>query len=183
MERTQITSLIFPILASILIGCQLNITQNNNIMTKKKSAQSEIKSAPIEQNEILQKGEQRHRMRVQFDISYGGTKGKKMNADSDTIPDLNLTVRQLLENHTRGKGNEVEVRQPLYMEFPIPNLKDITDVKIYQEQVQLQLSNINQFIKENDIDIATGKARPKPEKEKTPTEEILDQSLPEEEKK
>lgn len=116
----------------------------------------------------FKEGETRQRYRVQFDISYGGSKGKKMDPDSDTIPDLNLTIRQLIENHTRGKDNDVEVRKPLYLEFPIPNLQDITDVEEYKINVQHQLKKINQFITET-----------KENETKMPTEQILEDSLPE----
>lgn len=108
----------------------------------------------------FKEGQTRKRYRVQFDIGYSGSPGKSMDPDSDTIPDLNLTVRQLLENHTRGKGNDVEVRQPLYMEFPIPDLKDMTDVEEYKAKVQEQLERISQFQAENNIDPVTGQIKP-----------------------
>lgn len=140
--------------------------KNTNNMAKKPAPRAEA----INKEVPFKEGEKRHRMRVQFDINYGGSNGKIMDQDSDTIPDLNLTVRQLLENHTRGKGNEVEVRQPLYMEFPIPNLQDMTDVYEYQKVVKEQLNNISTFIKENDIDTETGQPRPKKESIHPPNE-------------
>ena len=95
------------------------------------------------------KGETRSKYRVQFDFTYKGVQGKKMDPESDTVPDLNLTVTQLLQNHTRGQDSNVTVRQPLYMDFPIPNLKDITDVHELLDAVTEQKNDIETFIKES----------------------------------
>ena len=95
------------------------------------------------QKSSVKVGEIQRRIRVQFDINYSPSKGKIIGGDSETIPDMNLTVRQLLENHTRGKTGEVEVRQPVYFEREIPTINDLTDVDDYntwlkEEQVRVQ---------------------------------------------
>ena len=69
------------------------------------------------------------------------------------MPDLNLTVRQLLQNHTRGKTSEIEVREPVYFEQEIPTIRDITDVEKYKEQLERRLDEVNEFIK-NDVENA-----------------------------
>lgn len=89
----------------------------------------------------------RNRIQVQFDIEYGGTTGKTSNGKSDTVPDLNLTVRQLIQNHTRGHGNEVKVSEPIYFDQEIPTITDITDVDTYKEQLEERLKQVNQFVK------------------------------------
>lgn len=114
-------------------------------MTKKKTDSSAI-TEPTKY--LPKKGDKARRIRVQFDIGYDGNPGKIMNGDSDTMPDMSLTVRQLLENHTRGKNSEVEVRQPLYFESEIPNLRDLTDIDQYKQRLQEQLADVNQFIAE-----------------------------------
>ena len=67
-----------------------------------------------------------------------------MDKTSETVPDMSITVRQLLENHSRGKESTVEVRKPLYFEVPIPTINDITDVNAYREQ-------LNQALKKTDV--------------------------------
>lgn len=87
------------------------------------------------------------RIRVQFDIDYKGSKGQVVSSDSDTMPDMTLTVRQLLENHTRGKDSNVFVRQPLYFETQIPTLTDITDVDKFKKSLEERLKQVNDFLK------------------------------------
>lgn len=127
----------------------------------KKNANNKEKKAQ-DNNMIMgqPEGTKHHRIRFQFDIGYNGSPGKIMDDHSDTIPDLNLTVRQLLENHTRGKDSDVEVRQPLYLEFPVPVLNDLTDVDNYKEVVQEQLNRIEQWQRENPEE-PTGSKEPK----------------------
>lgn len=100
-------------------------------------------------DKYIKKGEIKHRVRIQFDVGYQGHPGKTMDNESVTIPDMNLTVRQLLENHTRGVGSDVNVRQPLYLEFPIPTIKDMTDVEEYKRVVADQLQKIETWQQEN----------------------------------
>lgn len=88
----------------------------------------------------------RNRIQVQFDIEYGGTPGTSLKGKSDTVPDLNLTVRQLLQNHTRGTGSEVHVSEPIYFDQEIPTITDITDVEVYKESLQERLTQVNAFI-------------------------------------
>tara|TARA_B110000483_G_C18198178_1_gene543991 strand:- start:2554 stop:3030 length:477 start_codon:yes stop_codon:yes gene_type:complete len=98
-------------------------------------------------SENPQKGSlKRNRIQVQFDIEYGGTPGTNPKGKSDTVPDLNLTVRQLLQNHTRGEGSEVKVSEPIYFDQEIPTITDITDVEEYKEQLKDRLDQVNQFI-------------------------------------
>lgn len=89
----------------------------------------------------------KRRIAIQFDIEYTPHPGTENNQDSETVPDLNISVRQLLENHTRGHGNEtVQVRQPLYFETEIPNIKDITDVERYKDTLKERLEDVEDFI-------------------------------------
>lgn len=94
-----------------------------------------------------QKNVARRFLRVQFDIEYGGSVGKHMDSKSETMPDMHMTVRQLLENHSRGIDGKVEVRQPLYFDTEIPTLNDITDVQAFKESLEERLKQTNAFIK------------------------------------
>lgn len=85
-------------------------------------------------------------IRMQFDIEYGGTEGTINTDPKTTMPDLNLKVRQLLENHSRGVEDKTEVRQPLYFETSIPVLNDITDVETYKQHLKEKVQEVDAFI-------------------------------------
>lgn len=87
------------------------------------------------------------RVRIQFDLEYNGDAGKVMDGKSQTIPDFNLTVRQLIENHTRGHDDSTLIKQPLYFETEIPQIHDITDVAAYKEHLMERMQEIDNFIK------------------------------------
>lgn len=106
-------------------------------------------------------------VRLQIDIEYGGTRGKEMDNKSQTVPDLNLTVRQLLENHSRDPlSGAQEVRQPLYFETELPSINDITDVEAYREALEERLANTKKFI-ENEIKEKEQKAAEEIQKQET----------------
>jgi len=90
----------------------------------------------------------RNRIQVQFDIEYGGTPGKTIVGKSETVPDLNLTVRQLLQNHSRGIGSDVKVSEPIYFEQEIPNVIDMTDIDLMKQSLERRLEEVNAYIEE-----------------------------------
>jgi len=90
----------------------------------------------------------RNRIQVQFDIEYGGTPGKKIVGESETVPDLNLTVRQLLQNHSRGHGFDVKVSEPIYFEQEIPTVIDMTDIDVMKQSLERRLEEVNAFIEQ-----------------------------------
>lgn len=105
------------------------------------------KLGPVSPAEKLEPGESANRYRIQFDFGYKGTPGKKVKEGSDTIPDLSLTIRQLLENHTRGMDGNVQVRKPIYLDTPVPNIQDITEVMAYRDKLNEMIEKTNEFIK------------------------------------
>lgn len=118
-------------------------------MSKSKSQKV---TAPIFENDVTP-GEVRPLpmkkiVKVQFDIEYGGDPGKTMDGSTDTVPDMHLTVRQLLENHTRGIDDTTQVRQPFYFDTEIPTINDITDVEAFKASLESRLEQVNQFIQE-----------------------------------
>lgn len=88
----------------------------------------------------------RSRLRVQFDIQYKGNPGKTPSGESQTEPDMTLSVGQLLERHSRGK--DVPMKQPIYFETEIPTFSDLTDVERYREQLKDRLKETEKFIKD-----------------------------------
>lgn len=101
--------------------------------------------------ELRSKNKVGKRIRVQFDIDYSGSLGKTMDGKSQTIPDLNLTVTQLIQNHVRGASGNVQAYEPLYFETEIPTINDITDVDRYRQELQDRLNQVNEFIKNEKI--------------------------------
>lgn len=86
------------------------------------------------------------RFRLQFDFAYGGTKGQEHTKDSKTVPDMSLTVRQLLENHTRGNNDPSIIKTPVYFDIEVPTIRDITDVEAFKEQLEHQLAKTKDFL-------------------------------------
>ncbi len=141
-------------------------------MSKKKADNTEAQQEPITRS---------GKYRVQFDFDYSGTPGKLMSKETVTQPDMNLTVRQLLENHTRGIDSQVQERKPLYFDIEVPTIHDITDVMLYKEHLEEKLKQTAKFI-EDDIAAAAAEKRAK-EKLPSPIENgelqpPLEQTLP-----
>ena len=86
--------------------------------------------------------------RRQFVKSYKGSQGETNNEPSETIPDQSLTVRQLLDNHTRGINNPVKHYDPQYFETEIPNFTDLTEIVEYKENLANQIKEVEKQIKE-----------------------------------
>ena len=117
--------------------------------TKKLEPQSESTERKLTEKPDIEKGETQTRFRVQFDVGYRGTPGKVMDQEGHTIPDMNLTVRQLMENHTRGIDDSMHAKQPLYFEHIIPRIEDITDVQKYKEYLEAEAEKVNEFIQQD----------------------------------
>jgi hypothetical protein len=70
------------------------------------------------------------------------SKGEKNNSDSETLPDQNLTVRQLLANYTSGVGLP-QSRDGYYSEDQvIPKWSDLTDKTNSQEYLYQQIEEV-----------------------------------------
>lgn len=117
------------------------------------------------------------KFRIQFDFEYKGTSDEVNSLPSETIPDMALTVRQLLENHVRGIDNKIVARNPLYFESEIPVLNDLTDLETYKESLKRRLDEVktaieaekqeadsNQVDLEDAIKEAEAEESPKPKK-------------------
>lgn len=97
-------------------------------------------------NDDLKPGEKRTLFNVNFAIGYKGTPGKKINGQSMTVPDMSLTVRQLLENHTRLMNGDVSVNKGGYFDFEIPNFNDLTDVDSWKDWLKRETARVNEWI-------------------------------------
>jgi len=101
---------------------------------------------PDKVRQLRTENKEGRRIRIQFDLDYAGSPGAEIPGKSMTVPDMNLTVTQLLQNHTRGKSGNVMAYEPLYFETEIPVINDITDVDRYKQQLQDRLAEVNEFI-------------------------------------
>lgn len=107
------------------------------------------------ESELEVKGEKqtepfRKKFKVQFDIDYAPKVGKTENGGKVTVPEMHLTVRQLVENYTRGvDSGEVNMKTPFYYETYIPTFKDITDVQAHRDYLTEQAELADKWLKEN----------------------------------
>lgn len=121
------------------------------------------------------------RLQVQFDMGYEGTYNPVSKEKSQTVPDLNLTVRQLLTNHSRGLSNDRHLKDPIYFDFKIPQVKDLTDVADFKQYLEEQIKAVNEFIEQDKQDAqdkkASKKAADKAELERLKKEYEKDEQL------
>ena len=75
-------------------------------------------------------------------------KGKKMSDELHTLPDQTLTIRNLLDNHTRGIPLGVNTRVGEYFDTEIPRFDDLTDMVEYKRQLMEKNKEINKLIRE-----------------------------------
>ena len=82
---------------------------------------------------------------------YGNTpplKGKKMSDEIMTIPDQTKTIRELLDNHSRGIPLGVNEQKGEYFDTKIPVFTDLTDIMEYKHQLKEKEAEINKLIAE-----------------------------------
>ena len=72
----------------------------------------------------------------------------KYDKESLTQPDMSLTVRQIMNNHTRGHGLGVKTREGIYSESEIPVFEDISDMQNHLEYLKEQEEILQREIKE-----------------------------------
>ena len=80
---------------------------------------------------------------------YGNTppiKGKKMSDEIMTIPDQTKTIRELLDNHSRGIPLGVNEQKGEYFDTPIPVFTDLTDIMEYKNQLKEKEKALNEII-------------------------------------
>lgn len=116
-----------------------------NVKETKKSKNAENQQSVNQTENDLRNRPEPSRFAVQFDVAYGGVYVKK-DGVSQTVPDMNLTVRQLLKNHTRGLSNDRHIKDPLYFDIQIPKIQDITDVDEYRSYLKTMLRSTEEFL-------------------------------------
>ena len=96
-------------------------------------------------------------------------KGKKMDQTVNTIPDQNLSIRQLLDRHSRGLPLGASQNQGEYFDTEIPRFDDLVDMmehkkRLVQEHKDLtkQIENEQKAQKEKATAEAAEVAKNKP---------------------
>ena len=83
---------------------------------------------------------------------YGHTpppvKEKEIDSISQTIPDQTKTIRELLDNHSRGIPSGVSELQGEYFNEPIPVFTDITEMVEYKRQLMEKNKEIQTIIRQ-----------------------------------
>lgn len=76
------------------------------------------------------KTEQRtgYTIRTQFNPNYNGCQGSIPSPEQRTVPDMSLTIKELVRNHTRGISVDINQPEPVFFEDPIPTIQDLTDL-------------------------------------------------------
>ena len=82
----------------------------------------------------------------QYDPDYKPNKGSDNQDESVTQPDMTLSLRQIMMNHTRGIGLGVNINQGIYSETDVHYFDDFTDMVEHAEYLQEQTDIINREI-------------------------------------
>lgn len=109
----------------------------------------EERSVPQSRKKTIPKKSKTLTFKRQFNPQYKGDKGSINKQPSQTVPDMSLTVKTLLKNHSRGIHSDIKHYTPEYFDTEIPVLDDLTDVAQYKEDLNNQKKDLhNQIIKE-----------------------------------
>ena len=130
------------------------------------------------------------KFQTQFDPKYKGCKGSSNPAESLTIPDLSLSVRELFLNHTRNRPLGAVEHEGIYTEdFEVPTFDDITDRQDYldtlkeeQERIEKEIAEIDKIRKEAAEKVKAEKESPLSDKAKKSLKEPPTKSEKESEK-
>lgn len=94
-------------------------------------------------------------------------KGKKMDTTTQTVPDQNMGIRELLNRHTRGVPLGVNSRKGEYFDTEIVRYDDLTDMLEHKQDLKKQERELNARIKQQ-------KASEKAEKENLSTNQSVE---------
>lgn len=75
-------------------------------------------------------------------------KGKEMDSISQTVPDQTLSIRDLLERHSRGLPLDAPTLKGEYFDTEIPRFDDLTDMLKYKQTLMDRKKQLDTQIKE-----------------------------------
>jgi len=83
----------------------------------------------------------------QFTGNYKN-EGKTMDQTIHTQPDMTMSIRDLLDRHSRGLPLTTNERQGEYFDTEIPRFDDLTDMLLYKQELMDRNKSINKLIKD-----------------------------------
>jgi hypothetical protein len=72
------------------------------------------------------------KLRKQFTAGYEGTSGPSPDTTLMTQPDMTMSIRDLLDRHSRGLPLTTNQRTGEYFDTEIPRFYDLTDMLKYK---------------------------------------------------
>lgn len=87
--------------------------------------------------------------RTPYSEGYMGSPGEVNSGEVMTEPDLALSVRQLLVNHSRGILTTAKVQEGIFTDdIEIPVFTDITEIQEYREKLKQEEKRLSKIAKE-----------------------------------
>ena len=102
------------------------------------------------------------RKRLIFRTQYNSPvyTGKEMSTETLTVPDQNMSIKTLLDRHSRGLPLGVSEQKGEYFETEVPRFDDLTDMVAYKKELAIKHKEL---MKKADEEIAAKKAAAVPE--------------------
>ena len=92
------------------------------------------------------------KIRTQFTGKIFQSSGFKKNmGKSMTVPDQNLTVKELLDRHSRGVSLGAPQLKGEYFDVEVPRFDDLTDALEYKKNLMNKAEKLDQLIKDGKI--------------------------------
>ena len=73
--------------------------------------------------------------RTQYNTDWSKVKGKIMSTETLTVPDQNMSIKTLLDRHSRGLPLGVSEQKGEYFETEVPRFDDLTDMVAYKKEL------------------------------------------------
>jgi pyruvate/2-oxoacid:ferredoxin oxidoreductase beta subunit len=87
------------------------------------------------------------KLRKQFTAGYEGTPGPSPEQTLMTQPDMTMSIRDLLDRHSRGLPLTTNEKKGEYFDTEIPRFYDLTDMLKYKQELMDRNKDINNIIK------------------------------------
>ena len=102
------------------------------------------------------------RKRLIFRTQYNHTPGpgKIMSTETLTVPDQNMSIKTLLDRHSRGLPLGVSEQKGEYFDTEVPRFDDLTDMVAYKKELA---KKHKELMKKADEEIAAKKTAAVPE--------------------
>jgi len=112
------------------------------------------------------------KFKTQFNSSYQGDPGSEQSSETQTVPDMGISLKQLLLNHSRGLPSNVAMREGHYFDSEIPQIDDLTDLQDARRNLELRQKRLEDSLPADldspDTNIPPKDESPSKEPEKAP---------------